>query len=247
MSSGIIFEGPPGCGKTLLAKALANEAGVNFISIKGPELLSMYVGESERSVRNIFENARKSSPCVLFFDEIDSLCPSRGSDTEGSSQSNSQHVNRLTNQMLTEMDGMETRTNVFVLAATNRIQNIDKAILRPGRFDKIIKIPIPDSSMRYDILMKTIRKIPLMEFADKTMLEDTVRAISDDKKTANYSGADLSGLVKNCCLLLLKTLIDIESLEAESFTNMDLEDRNLDKDILIKRFCEILNNYVYTE
>jgi ribosome biogenesis ATPase len=118
--------GPPGCGKTLLAKAIANESGANFISVKGPELLDKYVGESERSVRLVFERARSSSPCVVFFDELDSLCPKRGSDSGGGGVSE-----RVVNQLLTEMDGLESRRSVFVIAATNRPELIDPAMMRP--------------------------------------------------------------------------------------------------------------------
>uniref|UniRef100_A0A915NTN5 AAA+ ATPase domain-containing protein n=1 Tax=Meloidogyne floridensis TaxID=298350 RepID=A0A915NTN5_9BILA len=142
---GILFCGPPGCGKTMLAKAVANETGMSFISIKGPELMSMYVGESERAVRTVFQRARDSAPCVIFFDEIDSLCPKRSQkETVGSA--------RLVNQLLTEMDGLEARKDVFLIGATNRPDIIDPAILRPGRFDKVIFIDFPSAKERADIL-----------------------------------------------------------------------------------------------
>jgi len=121
--------GPPGCGKTLLAKAIAAESGTNFISVKGPELLDKYVGESERAVRRVFERARASSPCVVFFDELDSLCPKRGSDS--SSGGGSGVSERVVNQLLTEMDGLDSRRSVFVIAATNRPELIDPAMMRP--------------------------------------------------------------------------------------------------------------------
>jgi ribosome biogenesis ATPase len=126
LPAGVMLYGPPGCGKTLLAKAIANESGANFISVKGPELLDKYVGESERSVRLVFERARSSSPCVVFFDELDSLCPKRGSDSGGGGVSE-----RVVNQLLTEMDGLESRRGVFVIAATNRPELIDPAMMRP--------------------------------------------------------------------------------------------------------------------
>ncbi|KAF0027675.1 hypothetical protein F2P81_020416 [Scophthalmus maximus] len=129
--SGVLLAGPPGCGKTLLAKAVANESGLNFISVKGPELLNMYVGESERAVRQVFQRGRNSAPCVIFFDEIDALCPRRSGHESGSSV-------RVVNQLLTEMDGLETRRQVFIMAATNRPDIIDPAILRPGRLDKTL-------------------------------------------------------------------------------------------------------------
>jgi ribosome biogenesis ATPase len=127
LPAGVMLYGPPGCGKTLLAKAIANESGANFISVKGPELLDKYVGESERSVRLVFERARSSSPCVVFFDELDSLCRKRGSDDGGGSGVSE----RVVNQLLTEMDGLESRRNVFVIAATNRPELIDPAMMRP--------------------------------------------------------------------------------------------------------------------
>ena len=126
LPAGVMLYGPPGCGKTLLAKAIANESGANFISVKGPELLDKYVGESERSVRLVFERARASSPCVVFFDELDSLCPKRGGDSSGGGVNE-----RVVNQLLTEMDGLESRRSVFVIAATNRPELIDPAMMRP--------------------------------------------------------------------------------------------------------------------
>jgi ribosome biogenesis ATPase len=126
LPAGVMLYGPPGCGKTLLAKAVANESGANFISVKGPELLDKYVGESERSVRLLFERARSSSPCIVFFDELDSLCPKRGSDSGGGGVSE-----RVVNQLLTEMDGLESRRSIFVIAATNRPELIDPAMMRP--------------------------------------------------------------------------------------------------------------------
>jgi ribosome biogenesis ATPase len=126
LPAGVMLYGPPGCGKTLLAKAIANESGANFISVKGPELLDKYVGESERSVRLVFERARASAPCVVFFDELDSLCPKRGGDGGGGGVSE-----RVVNQLLTEMDGLESRRSVFVIGATNRPELIDPAMMRP--------------------------------------------------------------------------------------------------------------------
>lgn len=133
-----------GCGKTLLAKAIANEAGINFISVKGPELLNMYVGESERAVRQCFQRGRNSAPCVIFFDEFDALCPKRSGATDGGS--------RVVNQLLTEMDGVEERKGVFIMAASNRPDMIDPAVLRPGRLDKILYVGLPEKQDRYEIL-----------------------------------------------------------------------------------------------
>uniref|UniRef100_A0A2S2QJ24 Nuclear valosin-containing protein-like n=1 Tax=Sipha flava TaxID=143950 RepID=A0A2S2QJ24_9HEMI len=153
--TGVLLCGPPGCGKTLLAKAVANEAGINFISIKGPELLNMYVGESERGVRQCFQRARNSQPCVIFFDEIDALCPKR-SDMDANGRSGQ----RVVNQLLTEMDGFEGARSggVFVMGATNRPDMIDPAVLRPGRLDKVLYVGLPDEEGRVDIL-KAVTKV----------------------------------------------------------------------------------------
>lgn len=136
----------------MLAKAIANEAGINFISVKGPELLNMYVGESERAVRQCFQRARNSVPCVIFFDEFDALCPKRTDSSEGSASS------RVVNQLLTEMDGVEGRNGVFLMAATNRPDIIDPAVIRPGRLDKILYVGLPDVQDRLDIL-RAITKV----------------------------------------------------------------------------------------
>lgn len=143
--SGVLLCGPPGCGKTLLAKAIANEAGINFISVKGPELLNMYVGESERAVRQCFQRGRNSAPCVIFFDEFDALCPKRSANESSGSS-------RVVNQLLTEMDGVEERKGVFIMTATNRPDMIDPAVLRPGRLDKILFVGLPEKQDRLEIL-----------------------------------------------------------------------------------------------
>uniref|UniRef100_A0AAQ5X4Y4 Nuclear VCP like n=1 Tax=Amphiprion ocellaris TaxID=80972 RepID=A0AAQ5X4Y4_AMPOC len=144
--SGVLLAGPPGCGKTLLAKAVANESGLNFISVKGPELLNMYVGESERAVRQVFQRGGNSAPCVIFFDEIDALCPRRSGHESGATV-------RVVNQLLTEMDGLETRRQVFIMAATNRPDIIDPALLRPGRLDKTLYVGLPPPADRHAILL----------------------------------------------------------------------------------------------
>ena len=182
---GILLSGPPGCGKTLLAKALANEAGLNFLSIKGPELMNMYVGETERAVRQVFERARNSSPCVVFFDEIDALCPRRSQTGESSVTA------RVVNQMLTELDGMAPRNQVYFLGATNRPDMIDPALLRPGRIDKILHIGLPNYSERIDIL-KTLTK-------DRTQpkINSDVKfeELANPTRTEGFSGADLAALI----------------------------------------------------
>ncbi|XP_055465281.1 nuclear valosin-containing protein-like [Psammomys obesus] len=191
--AGILLAGPPGCGKTLLAKAVANESGLNFISVKGPELLNMYVGESERAVRQVFQRAKNSAPCVIFFDEVDALCPRRSDRETGASV-------RVVNQLLTEMDGLETRQQVFILAATNRPDIIDPAILRPGRLDKTLFVGLPPPADRVAIL-KTITKNgtkpPLGEDVD-------LEAIANDLRCNCYTGADLSALVREASLCALR-------------------------------------------
>lgn len=190
--SGVLLCGPPGCGKTLLAKAIANEAGINFISVKGPELLNMYVGESERAVRQCFQRARNSAPCVIFFDEFDALCPKRSSGSESSASS------RVVNQLLTEMDGVEERKGVFLMAATNRPDMIDPAVLRPGRLDKILYVGLPDQNDRQEILQALTK-----EGSEPTLAED-VKMDELATHTDSFTGADLAGLVRQASLQALK-------------------------------------------
>uniref|UniRef100_A0A7E4ZSH0 Nuclear valosin-containing protein-like n=1 Tax=Panagrellus redivivus TaxID=6233 RepID=A0A7E4ZSH0_PANRE len=190
---GILLCGPPGCGKTLLAKAIANETGMNFISVKGPELLSMYVGESERAIRTVFQRARDSSPCVIFFDEIDALCAKR------SSSENSVGA-RVVNQLLTEMDGVESRKQVFMIGATNRPDIVDPAILRPGRLDKILFVDFPDAKDRADIL----RKATKLGTKPKVSPDVDFDAIGASASLNYYSGADLAALVHEASICALK-------------------------------------------
>ncbi|XP_042114661.2 nuclear valosin-containing protein-like isoform X1 [Peromyscus maniculatus bairdii] len=191
--AGILLAGPPGCGKTLLAKAVANESGLNFISVKGPELLNMYVGESERAVRQVFQRAKNSAPCVIFFDEVDALCPRRSDRETGASV-------RVVNQLLTEMDGLETRQQVFILAATNRPDIIDPAILRPGRLDKTLFVGLPPPADRVAIL-KTITKNGTKPPLDEDV---NLEAIGSDLRCNCYTGADLSALVREASLCALR-------------------------------------------
>ena len=157
MPRGILLHGPSGTGKTLMAKAVATESEANFVSVRGPELLSKWVGESERGIREIFKRARQSAPCVIFFDEIDSIAPIRGAGGETAV------TERVVSQLLTELDGMENMHGVVVLAATNRADMIDPALLRPGRFDKIISIPLPDKDSRKKVLEIHSKDIPLAD------------------------------------------------------------------------------------
>ncbi|XP_010215570.1 PREDICTED: nuclear valosin-containing protein-like [Tinamus guttatus] len=191
--AGVLLAGPPGCGKTLLAKAVANESGLNFISVKGPELLNMYVGESERAVRQVFQRARNSAPCVIFFDEVDALCPRRSDRESGASV-------RVVNQLLTEMDGLENRQQVFIMAATNRPDIIDPAILRPGRLDKTLYVGLPPPEDRFAIL-KTITKDGTRPPLDADVnLED----IAFSQHCDCYTGADLSALVREASICALR-------------------------------------------
>lgn len=196
-SKGVLFYGPPGCGKTLLAKAIANECQSNFISIKGPELLTMWFGESEANVRDIFDKARSAAPCVLFFDELDAIAKARGSslgDAGGASD-------RVINQLLTEMDGMGAKKNVFIIGATNRPDIIDPAILRPGRLDQLIYIPLPDLPSRVSILKSSLRKSPLAKDVDIEFLA---------KKTPGFSGADLTEICQRAVKLAIRESIEKE-------------------------------------
>src|SRR6056300_1146044 len=161
-SKGVLFYGPPGCGKTLMAKAVANECQANFISVKGPELLTMWFGESEANVREIFDKARQSAPCVLFFDELDSIANQRGS----SSGDGGGAADRVLNQLLTEMDGMNSKKTVFIIGATNRPDIIDTALMRPGRLDQLIYIPLPDDKSRISIFKANLRKSPIANDVD---------------------------------------------------------------------------------
>eukprot|EP00347_Sterkiella_histriomuscorum_P014105 403362151 len=195
--AGVLLYGPPGCGKTLVAKAVSNESKANFISIKGPELLNKYVGESEKAVRQLFKRARASAPCVIFFDELDSLCPKRGSDNNTSSE-------RVVNQLLTEMDGLDDRRDVFVIAATNRPDIIDPAMLRPGRLDKLLLVPLPTPDDRKQILETLTRKLPTSD-------DVNLQQISHSQNCDGYSGADLSALVREAQLNALRNNLSDDS------------------------------------
>lgn len=203
---GILLTGPPGCGKTMLAKAAANESEVNFISVKGPELLSKYVGESEKGVREVFKKAKQAAPCLVFFDEIDALVPARGTGGADS------HVSeRVVSQFLTEMDGVEELKGVLVLAATNRPDLIDPALLRPGRFDVVVDIPLPDQVGRKEIFQIGLRHKPL---ADDVSLDRLAQA------TDAFSGADIQAVCKRAALAAVRRAIELE-------TDVPLADRSL--------------------
>ncbi|HKU82623.1 MAG TPA: CDC48 family AAA ATPase [Candidatus Nitrosocosmicus sp.] len=200
---GILLYGPPGTGKTLMAKAAANESEANFISIKGPELLSKWVGESEKGVREVFRKARQAAPCIIFFDELDAIAPTRGGD-----HGDSHVTERVISQFLTEMDGLEILTNVVVIGATNRPDIIDPALLRPGRFDRILYVPPPDRESRLQIIKIHTKKKPLAEDVNIEDLAD---------KTDGYTGADIASLSSAAVMLALREHITKypDSKEAE--------------------------------
>lgn len=185
---GVLLFGPPGCGKTLLAKAVANASGANFIAVKGPELLNKYVGESERAVRLVFQRAVSSSPCVIFFDELDALVPRRSAEGTSSAE-------RVVNQMLTEMDGVGERSQVYVIAATNRPDIVDPAMLRPGRLDRLLYVPLPSTTGRLEILQAHLKKMPLADDVDlPTFARDT----------HGFSGADLASLSREAAMMAIR-------------------------------------------
>jgi transitional endoplasmic reticulum ATPase len=200
---GILLYGPPGTGKTLLAKAVATESEANFVSIKGPEVFSKWVGESERAVRELFRKARQVAPSIIFIDEIDALAPMRGLVSTDSGV-----TERVVSQLLTEIDGLERLEGVVVIAATNRPDIIDPALLRPGRFDRLIYVPPPEEKARLEILKVHTRNMPLAEDVD--LLEIA-------KKTEGYTGADIEVLVREAGLLALRENINIDKVYARHF------------------------------
>ncbi|KAG8760426.1 hypothetical protein FRC14_003123 [Serendipita sp. 396] len=192
--SGVLLWGPPGCGKTLLAKAVANESRANFISVKGPELLNKYVGESERAVRQVFTRARASSPCIIFFDELDALVPRRDDSLSESSA-------RVVNTLLTELDGLDSRKGVHVIAATNRPDMIDPAMCRPGRLDKLLYVDLPNGKERVDIFRALSRKLPLRDDPS------AIFAMIESEELEGFSGADLAAFVREAGVVALKKSI----------------------------------------
>jgi len=199
---GILLFGPPGTGKTLLAKAVATESGANFIAIRGPEILSKWVGESERAIREIFRKARQYSPVVVFFDEIDAIAAVRGSDV------GSRVGERIVSQLLTEIDGVSDLSDVVVIAATNRPDMIDPALLRPGRLEKVIYVPPPDEAGRLEILRIHTRNVPLAEDVDLAELA---------RRTEGYTGADLAALVREAAMHALRENITAKHVTMRHF------------------------------
>jgi len=186
---------------------VARECGANFIGIKGPQLLNKYVGEAERAVRQLFARASASSPCVVFFDELDALCPRRSADGDSDGGS----ASRLVNQLLTEMDGLESRRGVFVIAATNRPDVIDPAMLRPGRLDKLIAVDLPDAAGRADILRAICHSqhIPLAASVD-------LAGIASDPRCEGFSGADLAALVKEAAVNVLHEVMAARGIKLDA-------------------------------
>jgi transitional endoplasmic reticulum ATPase len=200
---GILLFGPPGCGKTLLAKAVATESAANFITIKGPEIFSKWVGESEKAIREVFRKARMAAPAVIFFDEIDSILPRRGAGFSDSGVSE-----RVISQLLTEMDGMVTLEDIVIIAATNRPDIVDPAVLRPGRFDRLIYVPEPDEKSRVQIFKLYTKDMPLAKDVDTAGLATLAK---------NYSGADISALCREAAMYALRKDVNTKEVTLQDF------------------------------
>ena len=223
MPRGILLHGVSGTGKTLLAKAVATESEANFVSVRGPELLSKWVGESERGIREIFRRARQASPCVIFFDEVDSIAPVRGANMDTAV------TERVVSQLLTELDGMQDLNGVVVLAATNRADMIDPALLRPGRFDKIIQIPLPDKDSRKRILQINAERIPIVtkEGSPERVDLDKIAEI-----TEGMSGADVASIANTAASLVIHEFLK-DHTDAK-----DVEKSSGDASVTMKHFEE---------
>ena len=211
---GILISGPPGCGKTLLAKAIANESRVNFISVKGPALLSKFVGESEEGVREVFRKARQAAPCIIFFDEIDALVPVR------SAASSDSHVaERVLSQFLSELDGIEELKGVLVLGATNRADMLDPAVLRPGRFDEVVEIPIPDEKDRKEIFDIHLKGKPLAAGIDSDKLA---------LNTEGLSGAEIAAVCNKAALMAVRRAVEKERGNKTKSVRVRIENKDIE-------------------
>jgi len=223
-SKGVLLTGPPGTGKTLLAKAVATEATSNFISVKGPELISKWVGESEKHVREIFKKARQVAPCIIFFDEFDSISKHRGSSLNDSTE-------KVVNQLLTELDGVEELEKVVVIAATNRRDLIDPSLLRPGRIDSIVELGMPDKKTREEIFKVHTKNMPL---------DKSVKILDYAEKTEGWTGADIEAICRNAGMNAIKGVHQSKKKEKLVIKKEDFEEglkevsKQIEKDIIIK-------------
>ena len=232
LRSGLLLYGYPGCGKTLLASAVAGECGLNFISVKGPEILNKYIGASEKSVRDLFERAESARPCVLFFDEFDSIAPKRGHDSTGV-------TDRVVNQLLTQMDGAEGLSGVYVLAATSRPDLIDPALLRPGRLDKSLLCDMPSLDDRLDILQALSKKLSISQSVrDANYQHESLSEVAH--RTAGYSGADLQAVIYNAHLEAIHDVLGDHDTKSDINTKSRKDNKKnsgaLKRDILQFRF-----------
>ena len=200
---GILLYGPPGCGKTLLARAVATESKANFISIKGPELLSKWVGESEKAIREVFRKAKMAAPCIIFFDEFDSIAPTRGRHTSDSGVSE-----KVLSQFLTELDGLEVKKDIVVIAATNRPDILDPALIRPGRIDRILLVPPPDEKGTLEILKIYTRDMPLTSNLKPSTLNQIVKG---------FSGADIETFCREAAMIALRENIRARKISEDHF------------------------------
>ncbi len=226
---GILLYGPPGTGKTLLAKAVAKESEANFINVKGPSLLSMWVGKSEEGIRKIFERARQVSPCVIFFDEIDALASKRGMEM------GTKVTERVLNQMLSEMDGIEDLKNVVVIGATNRPDMLDPALMRPGRFDRILLVDIPDEKTREKIFEIHTKKMPLDQSVNlKTLI----------KKTEGFVGADIENLAREAALIALRKDMNVKTITMSDFDEALAKTKPSVSEETAKRYKKIEDYYL---
>jgi transitional endoplasmic reticulum ATPase len=226
---GILLYGPPGTGKTLLAKAVAKESEANFIQVKGPSLLSQWVGKSEEGVRKVFERARQVAPCVVFFDEMDALAGRRGVEQ------GTKVTERVLNQMLAEIDGLEGLKDVTIIGATNRPDMLDPALLRPGRFDRIILVDVPDEAGREEILKVHTRDTPLAKDVSLGWLV---------KQTAGFVGADLEGLVREAAMFALRQNPDAEHVTRKDFEEALKKMRPSVSEDTAKRYKKMEDHYL---